>query len=204
MSNKHKKAGVNYRKIYESHYGKIPKGYHIHHIDGDPFNNDIANLMCVTPEEHAEIHKNEFTKWASIGGKKGGELVRDLKLGIHGATDQQKSQWAKNASSFVHRKKFSITMKQKYASGEIKHWTSRYSSEEIHRLISQGDPGKSTRGKPAWNRGKKMTLSNPELARERKSIAAKNKRKTKCPHCEREIDISNIGNHIKFKHIEPI
>lgn len=202
MSNNHKKAGVNYRKIYESHYGKIPKGYHIHHIDGDPFNNHITNLICLSPEEHAEIHKNEFTKWASIGGKKGGELVRDLKLGFHGGTMEQKSQWAKNASSFVNRKKFSITMKQKYASGEIKHWTSRYSSEEIHRLISQGDPGKSTRGKRAWNHGKKMTLSNPELARERKSIAAKSKRKVKCPHCDREIDVSNIGNHIKFKHIE--
>jgi len=200
MSKRHKKAGVNYRKIYESHYGKIPEGYHIHHVDGNPFNNDITNLQCVSPEKHGEIHKNEFTKWASVGGKKGGLLTRDLKLGIHGATAEQKSEWAKNASSFVDRKKFSMEIKQKYASGEIEHWTNRYSSEEVHRLISEGDPGKSTRGNRAWNRGKKMNLSDPELARQRKSIAAKNKKKLKCPHCDREIDISNIGNHIKFKH----
>lgn len=202
MSSKHKKAGVNYRKIYESHYGKIPKGYHIHHIDGDPFNNDITNLMCVSPEEHGEIHKNEFTKWASIGGKKGGDLTRDLKLGIHGATKEQKSKWAKNASSFVDRKKFSFMMKEKYSNGELTHWTKSYTTEEIHHKISSGDPGKSTRGKPAWNRGKKMILSNPELTRERKSIASKNKKKVKCPHCDREIDVSNIGKHIKFKHVE--
>jgi len=34
----------NYRKIYEQHHGiKIPKGYHIHHIDGNHNNNEILN-----------------------------------------------------------------------------------------------------------------------------------------------------------------
>lgn len=202
MSNKHKKAGINYRKIYESHYGKIPNGYHIHHIDGNPFNNSIENLKCVTAEEHSQIHKNEFTKWASIGGHKGGLLTRDLKLGFHGGTKEQKVEWAKNASSKVDRKKVSITMKKKYDSGELTIWTKLYSPEEVHRRISSGDPGKSRRGKPAWNRGKKMQLSNPELARQRKSESAKNKKKIKCQYCGREIDISNIGNHIRFKHTD--
>jgi hypothetical protein len=44
MSKKHKKAKVNYRKIWEDHYSSIPKdeneiSYHIHHIDGNPENN---------------------------------------------------------------------------------------------------------------------------------------------------------------------
>jgi hypothetical protein len=46
----------NYRKIWEQHYGPIPKGNHIHHIDGNRDNNDISNLMCVTPREHYDIH----------------------------------------------------------------------------------------------------------------------------------------------------
>lgn len=202
MSKKHKKAGVNYRRIYELYYGKIPKGYHIHHIDGNPFNNDVSNLKCVSPEEHSLIHKNEFTKWASIGGKKGGDMARDLKIGFHSATKKQKSEWAKYASGFVDRKQFGISMAEKYKNGEIIHWTNLYDAEEVSRRISAGDPGKSTRGKPAWNSGKKMVLSNPELSRERKSIAAKNKKRVKCEYCEREIDISNIGKHIKFKHVD--
>lgn len=202
MSNKHKKAGVNYRKIYESHYGKIPQGHHIHHIDGDPFNNSIENLKCVTAEEHSKIHKNEFTKWASVGGKKGGNLARDLKLGFHSATNDQKSKWASNASKYVDRKKHSMILKEGYASGKIINWTKLYDPQEVSRRISSGDPGKSMRGKPAWNRGKKIKLSNPDLARQRKSEAAKNKKKEKCQYCDREIDISNIGNHIRFKHID--
>jgi hypothetical protein len=200
MSKKHKQSGVNYRKIYESHHGKIPKGYHIHHIDGNPFNNEISNLQCVSPEEHAEIHKNEFTKWASVGGKKGGNLTRDLKLGFHSGTEEQKSQWAKNAASKVDRKKHSEILKEGYESGRIVNWTKLYSKEEVHRRISEGDPGKSTRGKSAWNRGKKMKLSDPELARQRKSEAALKKKKVECPNCNRLIDISNIGKHLRAKH----
>ncbi len=200
MSKRHKQSGVNYRKIYENQYGKIPKGYHIHHIDGNPFNNEISNLKCVSPEEHSEIHKNEFTKWASIGGRKGGNLSRDLKLGFHSATKDQKSKWASNASKHVDRKKHSMILKELYASGKIINWTKLYDPQEVSRRISAGDPGKSMRGKPAWNLGKKMNLSDPELARKRKSESAKNKVKVQCPHCERVIDISNIKKHITAKH----
>lgn len=52
---------MNYRKIWEQHYGSIPKDeygrtYEIHHIDGDRSNNNIENLMCVSIEEHYKIH----------------------------------------------------------------------------------------------------------------------------------------------------
>jgi hypothetical protein len=200
MGKKHKLANINYRKIYESYYGKIPKGHHIHHIDGDPFNNDISNLKCVSAEEHSEIHKNEFTKWASIGGKIGGSLARDLKIGIHGATKNQKTMWAKNASKYVDRKKLSMSLKEGYESGKIVHWTKRYSKEEVSKKISEGDPGKSKRGKTAWNKGIVMVLKDKELANKRKSEAAKNKKRVQCPHCDRVIDISNINKHIVSKH----
>jgi hypothetical protein len=52
---------INYRKIYEDHYGPIPKepngrSYEIHHLDGDHNNNDPKNLVAVTLEEHYNIH----------------------------------------------------------------------------------------------------------------------------------------------------
>lgn len=46
----------NYRQVWEKEYGKIPKGYEIHHIDGDRSNNDISNLKCVSIDEHYNIH----------------------------------------------------------------------------------------------------------------------------------------------------
>lgn len=45
-----------HRAIWEYHKGKIPEGYHIHHKDGDPFNNSIENLQCLTPKDHCKAH----------------------------------------------------------------------------------------------------------------------------------------------------
>jgi len=51
----------NYRKVYESYYGAIPKdsngrSYEIHHVDGNHDNNNISNLKLVTIEEHYNIN----------------------------------------------------------------------------------------------------------------------------------------------------
>jgi hypothetical protein len=51
----------NYRKIYENHVGPIPReqsgrSYEIHHIDGNHNNNDPANLIAVTIQEHYNAH----------------------------------------------------------------------------------------------------------------------------------------------------
>ena len=43
-------------KVWKQHYGEKPYGYHIHHIDGNRDNNDISNLECLHPDEHAKRH----------------------------------------------------------------------------------------------------------------------------------------------------
>jgi len=50
-----------YRKIYEKYNGPIPKepngrSYEIHHIDGNHQNNDPANLIAITLQEHYDLH----------------------------------------------------------------------------------------------------------------------------------------------------
>ena len=41
----------------DTHPGEdIPKGWHIHHDDHDPFNNDPGNLLLRSPEQHAAEH----------------------------------------------------------------------------------------------------------------------------------------------------
>lgn len=74
---------INYRKLWETDNNTtIPKGYHIHHIDGNHYNNDINNLMCVSAEEHHNIHLRQgdivalygkFIQGASEAGKLGGK-----------------------------------------------------------------------------------------------------------------------------------
>ena len=59
---------INYRKIYEQHYGPIPmdeegRSYEIHHIDGNHNNNEPSNLKAVSLQEHYDIHykQGDFT-----------------------------------------------------------------------------------------------------------------------------------------------
>lgn len=58
---KKRKTSSFHTKIYRQHHGSIPREengrlYEIHHIDGDPTNNDINNLVAVTLQEHYDIH----------------------------------------------------------------------------------------------------------------------------------------------------
>ncbi|MDE1970980.1 MAG: HNH endonuclease [Patescibacteria group bacterium] len=48
-----------HRFVWEKVNGKIPKGFHIHHKDGNKSNNDINNLECLSPKEHIDRHFTE-------------------------------------------------------------------------------------------------------------------------------------------------
>ena len=52
------KGKLLHRLIYEEVYGPIPKGYTIHHIDGDKTNNNPSNLMLLTKSNHHKLHFN--------------------------------------------------------------------------------------------------------------------------------------------------
>ena len=43
--------------IAKEKYGKIPKGFHIHHIDGDKTNNKKSNLLAIHSKDHYKMHR---------------------------------------------------------------------------------------------------------------------------------------------------
>ena len=45
-----------HRYVWTYYNGKIPEGYEIHHLDNDPSNNDIKNLIALTGNEHKRLH----------------------------------------------------------------------------------------------------------------------------------------------------
>lgn len=58
-----------HRYVWEKYNGSIPKGFHIHHIDGNFSNNDISNLECKERSTHLsdhQIHKSERLKEIAI------------------------------------------------------------------------------------------------------------------------------------------
>jgi HNH endonuclease len=44
------------RLVYEKYTGPIPRGYVVHHIDGDGFNDALDNLIALPRKEHYFLH----------------------------------------------------------------------------------------------------------------------------------------------------
>jgi len=45
-----------HRVIYENRYGKLPKDWHVHHINGTKDDNRIENLMGLPAKCHKDLH----------------------------------------------------------------------------------------------------------------------------------------------------
>ena len=56
-----KKTLFLHRYMWERSNGRIPRGYQIHHKDGDRSNNELANLQLMTVKEHQKYHNDHMT-----------------------------------------------------------------------------------------------------------------------------------------------
>ncbi len=56
ISTKKNNGALLHRLVYEKHYGPIPKGFVVHHIDGDKSNFDISNLVLLSNSNHHSLH----------------------------------------------------------------------------------------------------------------------------------------------------
>lgn len=72
-----------HRKIWKAHHGEIPKGKHIHHLDGNRENNHISNLICLSAEDHYKLHKSQ------------GDMYAAMFLGIKGLKNPKHSEFMK-------------------------------------------------------------------------------------------------------------
>lgn len=53
------KRTLEHRAVWETAYGPIPKGLHVHHIDGDKTNNRLDNLALAANSAHQGLHRHE-------------------------------------------------------------------------------------------------------------------------------------------------
>jgi len=68
-----------HRMTWEFYNGPIPKGFDIHHKDGNKMNNHISNLECLSHSKHLSLHMKENSKkvHAWLATKKGKKFLSE-------------------------------------------------------------------------------------------------------------------------------
>lgn len=152
---------ANYRKIYEHHYGLIPKedngrSYEIHHIDGNRENNSPENLMAISIQEHLEIHKSQGD-WAACN-----RIAAKMKL-----SPTEISEFAAKASQ---ERVFNRT--HNFLGGEIQKQSGQKRVENgTHPFLGGEIQGKASRQRVDNGTHNLLGENNP------------NKIKITCPYC---------------------
>lgn len=95
-----------HRQVWKDVNGDIPKGHHIHHIDGNTKNNDITNLQCLSSFYHLSQTAKQ-SKWVgSEGNKKQLENVQELAKEWHSSNEGIKWHSEHGKVSWKNRKIF--------------------------------------------------------------------------------------------------
>lgn len=88
-----------HRAVWEYHNGEVPKGYHVHHKDGDRSNNNISNLELMKAHDHESLHNSTEDKKAR--SREHIEKIRSKAIEWHKSeegrawhSEQSKKTWA--------------------------------------------------------------------------------------------------------------
>lgn len=57
---KTRKQPYEHRIVWEAFIGRIPDGHVIHHINEDPQDNRVTNLLCMPSGLHTRLHHNNY------------------------------------------------------------------------------------------------------------------------------------------------
>lgn len=91
-----------HRYKYEREVGPIPDGWHVHHKDGNCFNNDVENLQAIDPKEHSKLHVTSVevtTKWQQAGIKVAPEWHKSEE-----GKEWHRNNYYENAKDYLHKK----------------------------------------------------------------------------------------------------
>ena len=67
-----------HREMWKAHHGPIPAGWQVHHKDGNPLNNDPANLDCMPAGLHHQHHAQHLSEEARARARAWIEQIRPL------------------------------------------------------------------------------------------------------------------------------
>lgn len=124
-----------HRLVWEDWYGKlVPKGYDIHHINGDKTDNRIQNLQCVEHRTHMRFHNKNRTN-SEETRRKISEANSGENHPMYGKnhTIESKKKMSKSHKGLIH----SEETKRKISENSAKIWEGKTFSENHKKALSK-------------------------------------------------------------------
>lgn len=119
-----KKTYRIHRLVYEAFKGEIPKGYNIHHIDGNKQNNNLSNLRLLTAKEHQKITMQEHVDYCD-GMNIYNKFVRPKWIGQYSKDGKliatfQNTKEAMRKTGVCSRNILQVASKTEYSTGHVR------------------------------------------------------------------------------------
>lgn len=152
-----------HRLIFEDFYGmKIPKGYHIHHKNGNKLDNCILNLQLMRESEHHSLHVSgeNHPMYGKTHSEESKQKMRESQLGIPISPEIQEVISKKHNTCGYFR--VSKIHNKRYASGY--YWVYQYYKDGKHKRISS--VRLSDLKEKVLSRGLKWLILDEDKARE--------------------------------------
>src|SRR5262249_36767458 len=77
-----------HREIWKAAHGPIPEGHFIHHRDGNPLNNSLENLECISRAGHTQEHQQRGD-YSYPRNREVLDAIRPLAVEWHGSEEGQ-------------------------------------------------------------------------------------------------------------------
>lgn len=119
-----------HRHVWEEANGPIPDGWHVHHIDHDPLNNDLSNLVAMPAEEHRAHH-------ARMAQKHPIERECDVCRKVYEPHPTKRTR-SRTCSRECFRRLLSLMQTEGNSNGKI----DRKTSATIRKRLADGELGK--------------------------------------------------------------
>ncbi len=129
-----------HRLVWEAFVGEIPKGYIVHHKDGNRQNNSLSNLQLVTAKEHHDIHLAEHPEMIE-GMNRYNKFERPLTIcqySLDGKfiAEYRSGKEASDATGVCQRNILQVCNKTEYSKGRYRKQAGSYiwkfKNETIH------------------------------------------------------------------------
>jgi hypothetical protein len=159
----------DYRRIYESYHGPIPKdndgrSYEIHHIDGDRTNNSIENLKLVTIQEHYDIHfsQGDWGACWKIAERMAVSPEERSKIQSELAIKNNKERVENGTHNFLDKEQARQRAVKRVASGTHNFLNKEHAKKRQAKRISQSTHNFVGENNPSIKKAKEWIVTDPQ------------------------------------------